>query len=300
MRTRHSSRGVSAVCVLLATLTVLLAGCAAAAPSPNLAPAAATSTAPSPSATPEPAIPPALSQDDLAGLPHVYYDALIPELLDAGSPGIAPEVTWQVATPIAAKTGIYATATASSEPVGYIDATTVETPTALPVYGTRAGWLLVGTPARNVLPSQSEGTSVAATFGWVRAADFTVSTVESVVRVHVADHAISIETKDGEVTAAEQSLTLGSPEAPTPSAGTLSYVSAIYTDAEDQPWTGGEPIALLGAHSETLDSYNGNAGLTAIHYSTSGGSHSHGCVRVSAETARIIGALPVGTPVIFE
>ncbi|WP_159827548.1 L,D-transpeptidase [Frigoribacterium sp. 9N] len=234
------------------------------------------------------------------GLPHVYYDALIPELLDAASPGIAPEVTWQVATPIAAKTGIYATATPSSEPVGYIDATTVETPTALPVYGTRSCWLLVGTPARSVLPSQSEGAPVAATFGWVRAADFAVTEVESVVRVNVAEHAVSIETKDGEVTAAEQSLTLGSPEAPTPSAGTLSYVSAIYTDGESQPWTGGEPIALLGAHSETLDFYNGDAGLTAIHYSTSGGSHSHGCVRVSAEIARIIGALPVGTPVIFN
>lgn len=275
----------------------MLAGCAAA-PSPTVAPPAAT--APSQSVAPEPAIPQALSQDDLAALPYVYYDALLPELLDAGSTEVLPEIRWQVATPIAAKTGIYATATSASEPVGYLDATTVETPTALPVYGTQAGWLLVGTPARNVLPSQSEGAPVAATFGWVRAADFAITEVESVVRVNVAEHAISIENKDGEVTAAEQSLTLGSPEAPTPSAGTLSYVSAIYTDAEDQPWTGGEPIALLGAHSETLDSYSGNAGLTAIHYSTSGGSHSHGCVRVSAEIARIIGALPVGTTVIFE
>lgn len=242
------------------------------------------------------ALAPAWTQDELGGLPLAFYDAVIPGLLTADD--VDAQVRFEVATPVAAKTGLYISPSVDAMPVAWITSTTVETGTALGVFGQHGDWLLVGAPSRATLPSANGGTSPSSTFAWVRGDDFVVSPGEAAVVVDTAASTISIIGKDGTVRASEIA-TLGTDGVPTPTS-TLTYIEAVYTDSENQPWTGGHPIILTGAHSSTLDTYDGNNALTGIHYSSASSPFSKGCVRVSAAMTELLAALPIGTSIEFR
>lgn len=236
--------------------------------------------APLPSATPTiPPPPPKPTQEQLAAVPLAFYDGLIPALLDSTT--AAPSNQWRVAVPIAAL--------GSTVP-------TVNTPTAVAVYGVSGEMILVSTPSRNATPAPGKLAS-SATFAWARAADFTITKITQAVMVDNTNSTISIVSPTGVVSTSEIAR-LGTPNDPTPAA-TWSYIESIYTDAQ-VAYTHGNPISLTGAHSSTLAGYGGNSALTALHFYPSATGNSHGCVRISAAMTKSLAALPVGTPVIFN
>lgn len=116
------------------------------------------------------------------------------------------------------------------------------------------------------------------------------------VVVDTAASTIHIETADGEISRRE-SVTLGSPQAPTPS-DTITYIAASYIDAS-QTFTENMPISMLGSHTPTLDTFAGNAALNALHFSNSTNPFSKGCVRLSRSLAIYLATLPIGTTVVF-
>lgn len=242
------------------------------------------------------ALAPAWTQEALGELPLAFYDAVIPGLLSADD--VKVSVGFETATPLAAKTGLYLEPNVGASPVAWLASTTVESATALGVFGRYGDWLLVGTPSRAVLPSVNGGTAPSSTFAWVRGADFTVSQVDAAVVVDTSLSTITIIGRDGAIRASEPA-TLGTDGVPTP-VGTMTYIQATYRDPTGQQFTEGHPIILTGAHSATLDEYNGNAGLTGIHYSNASSPFSKGCVRVSAAMTEALAALPTGTPVEFR
>jgi hypothetical protein len=248
---------------------------------------------------------PLLSQKELRELPLADYDSVVPELLAPEKSAIEPEPMFLTATVLAPDgitseewlTALYAEPSPDASPIAAISSRSVTDLTGLAVVG-RAGaaWLLVTTPARDALPSESGGRSAPQTYAWVRAADFAVERVAHMVVVDTAASTIHIETADGEVSRKE-SVTLGSPSAPTPS-DTITYIAASYIDPE-QTFTENTPIALLGSHTPTIDTFAGNAALNALHFSNSTNPFSKGCVRLSRSMSMYLATLPIGTTVVF-
>ena len=261
-----------------------------------------TAAAASPRSTPTPdAVPAAPSQAALAALPLAFHDAVVPQLLDGDQ--VDPEDTWLIATPRTPLVALFASPDAGALPVAALShlVSTINRPAATTVWarspGADGGMLLVSTPSRNRTPGDDgDPTAPSATFAWARAADFTLTRAERMIRVDVAANTVSVVTRGGRVEATEPAR-LGTPDDPTP-VQTATYVEAAYVDAR-VTYTQGNPIILTGAHSARIPSYGGNAALTALHYYPDPTGSSHGCVRISAEMTRTLAALPVGTPIRF-
>ena len=248
-----------------------------------------------------PPVPPAPSDTELAALPLAYHDAVVPQLLDGSR--THPENAWTIATPRAPLVALYADPSPTARPIATLASTvsTIETPAATAVWGRSAGedggMLLVSTPARNRTPGDGgDATAPSATFAWARAADFTLTPADRMIRVDVQTSTVSVVDRDGQ-TAAQEPARLGTPDDPTPTA-TATYVEAAYVDAR-VAYTQGNPIILTGAHSSRIPEYGGNAALTALHYYPDPTGSSHGCVRISAEMTKTLAALPVGTAIEF-
>lgn len=318
-RLRRVNRETATVAALALVLPLLIAG------TPHLLPDGATAPvapgeviavpdtaneppAGKPTATSSPveyAAAPLASQDELQELPLAYYDSVVPDLLTVEKSGIEPEPMFLTATVLAPEgvstndwlTALYAEPAPDAQPIAAIASVTVKNVTGLAVVG-RAGssWLLVTTPSRDALPSESGGWSAPQTYAWVRTADFTVERVEQMVVVDTAESTIHIETADGEISRRE-SVTLGSPQAPTPS-DTVTYIAASYIDPS-QTFTENMPISMLGSHTPTLDTFAGNAALNALHFSNSTNPFSKGCVRLSRALSLYLATLPIGTTVVF-
>lgn len=274
---------------------------------PDVAPTRAAPATPTawPTPTPTPtlaAVPRAPSAATLAALPLAFHDGVVPELLDGAD--VDPEDTWQIATPRHDLVALYASPSSRARPVATLShrVSTIDLPAATAVWGRSpgvdGGMLLVSTPARNRTPGDGgDPDAPSATFAWARAADFTVTDTDRMIRVDVARSTVSVVTRSGQVTATEVAR-LGTPEDPTPS-DTATYVEAAYVDTR-VTYTQGNPIILTGAHSSRIPSYGGNAALTALHYYPDPTGSSHGCVRISAEMTRTLAALAVGTPIRFS
>lgn len=285
---------------------IVVAVAAGTAGGPETVAAPTRSAAPSPTATPTArptlaAVPAAPSSAELAALPLAYHDGVIPQLLDGST--VHPETTWEIATPTAPLVALYASPGADAAPVATLSTTvsTIDTPAATAVWGRSdgadGGMLLVSTPARNRTPGDGgDPVAPSATFAWARAADFTVTGTDRMIRVDVAAGTVSVVGKDGSVSATEAAR-LGTPDDPTPTA-TSTYVEAAYVDAR-VTYTQGNPIILTGAHSSRIPSYGGNAALTALHYYPDPTGSSHGCVRISAAMTTTLAQLPVGTAIQF-
>ncbi|WIB76150.1 L,D-transpeptidase family protein [Curtobacterium sp. MCPF17_002] len=271
---------------------------------PDAAPTRAERPTPTVTSTPAPtlaAVPAAPSTATLAALPLAFHDAVVPALLDGTT--VEPVDTWQIATPRQPLVPLYAESTARARPVATLSnrVSTIDLPAATAVWGRSpavdGGMLLLSTPARNRTPGDGgDPDAPSATFAWARAADFTITTTDRMIRVDVARSTVSVITRAGEQTATEAAR-LGTPEDPTPTA-TATYVEAAYVDTR-VTYTQGNPIILTGAHSARIPSYGGNAALTALHFYPDPTGSSHGCVRISAEMTRTLAALPVGTPIRF-
>ncbi len=270
-------------------------------------PRAVTTATPQRTASPTPtptlaAVPAEPSQAELAALPLAFHDAVVPQLLDGSH--VRPDHRWEIATPRAPLVALYASSAADARPVATLASTvsTIDTPAATAVWGRAdgqdGGMLLVSTPARNRTPGDGgDPTAPSATFAWARAADFTVTPTDRMIRVDVQASTVSVVHRDGSVSASEPGR-LGTPEDPTPTA-TATYVEAAYVDAR-VTYTQGNPIILTGAHSSRIPQYGGNAALTALHYYPDPTGSSHGCVRISAAMTKTLAELPVGTAIWFS
>lgn len=249
----------------------------------------------SPTPTP-PAAPTKTSQADLAKTPLAFYDALIPSLLDASV--IRPVNLWKIAVPRDPLVALYAAPLTDEAPIAALGQTvpTVNTPTAVAVFGESGQMILVSTPSRKSTPGTEAPTAPSSTFAWARAADFTITPIERSVMVDNQTSTISIVDAAGTVSASETAR-LGTPNDPTPVL-TATYIESIYVDSAR--FTQGNPVSLTGAHSATLGSFEGGSALTAIHFYPSPEGKSHGCVRVSAAMTTVLATLPIGTPVIFS
>ncbi|MBP1300105.1 L,D-transpeptidase [Curtobacterium sp. 1310] len=305
---RRRTWGITIAAVAAATLAAVGIGAAVQQPGPAATTATRATSVPTRTATPTPtprptlpAIPAAASDAELAALPLAFHDAVVPELLDGST--VRPDNQWQIATPKQRLVALYAAPSADARPVATLASTvsTIETPAATAVWGRSdgedGGMVLVSTPARNRTPGDGgDPTAPSATFAWARASDFSIASVDRMVRVDVAASTVSVVHQDDSVSASEPAR-LGTPDDPTPTA-TATYVEAAYVDAR-VTYTQGNPIILTGAHSSRIPQYGGNAALTALHYYPDPNGSSHGCVRISAAMTKTLAELPVGTAIWF-
>jgi hypothetical protein len=234
--------------------------------------------------------------------PLAYYDAVIPHLLNASQ--AHPRVTWEIATPIGSAVPLYSQIATTAVPVAKLAAAALTTPTAfavakdyptvVSVFGTFGGWILIGTPARIMVP-HSPTTAPAISYAYARAADFRLQQVAKMVVVDTSTSTISIVTAAGKILATDNA-TIGAADTPTPHG--FGYIEASYIDPKQG--TGTTPINLTNAHSSTLATYGADQALTAIHWEAHlAGAHSHGCIRVSISMADQVSHL-LGYPVEFE
>lgn len=158
-------------------------------------------------------------------------------------------------------------------------------------------WAMVMTPARQALPSATNGAAAAQSAAWIRRDLLTKKTsLEDHVVIAVGAQTVSIVGADGG-TVKEFPAGVGAGDTPTPT-GVIGYIQARYLDpAQDQTV---HQINLTTLHSAAADEpYGGkDGGLIGVHYeSTARGAVSHGCVRLDGDAVDAINKLPLGTVV---
>jgi len=156
-------------------------------------------------------------------------------------------------------------------------------------------WAMVMTPARQALPSATNGAAAAQSAAWIRRDLLTKKTsLEGHVVIAVGAQTVSIVGADGK-TGKEFPAGVGAGGTPTPT-GVIGYIQARYLDpAQDQTV---HEINLTTLHSAAADEpYGGkDGGLIGVHYeSTARGAVSHGCVRLDGDAVDAINKLPLGT-----
>ena len=294
-RRRHRRRLVMAV-VLGATAVVLAAGAVAtvvAQPQQKGADRASGSSTQDGGVAVRAGDHTALTADQVAALPEARYDAVIPGLLPYASSDV-PVVSHDVYT-IATDTPIYNDEHVAVARFAFMNFT--GRPTVIVPVRSDGAWTLVMTPARQKLPSQSNGAAPAQTAGWVRtdALDRT-TTLDRRVVVSTGEQKLRIEDFSGTV---EQTfdVAVGAPGTPTPT-GVTGYLQERYLDPQQGQAT--YPIQLTSLHASAQDEpFQGeDGGLIGMHYFPShSGSISHGCIRLSDEAVTAVNALPLGTSV---
>jgi hypothetical protein len=158
-------------------------------------------------------------------------------------------------------------------------------------------WAMVMTPARQALPSATNGAAAAQSAAWIRRDLLTKKTsLEDHVVIAVGAQTVSIVGADGK-TVKEFPAGVGAGGTPTPT-GVIGYIQARYLDpAQDQTV---HEINLTTLHSAAADEpYGGeDGGLIGVHYeATARGAVSHGCVRLNGDAVDAINKLPLGTVV---
>lgn len=131
-----------------------------------------------------------------------------------------------------------------------------------------------------MIPSQSDDASIRSASAWVPSEQL------APVAEWQTPRTIAVDLSDATLTVAngdKHELTIGQlvvgGEVATPTG--LGYVVSEYSDAEQQPWTQGESIALTSLHTGT--SFAGNSGEVGIHYmspAADAGAGSNGCIRI--------------------
>ena len=168
--------------------------------------------------------------------------------------------------------------------------TSHKAPLVLDVVQTQPGWLRV------VLPTRPNGGE-----GWVQADPFTLRQVQTAIDVDLTARKIVITFPERSYTG---TVGIGAPATKTPVTGaSLAYVSEVLKNPNPAGAYG--PYALgLSLHSATLTEFAGGDGQVAIHGTNDpasvGKDVTHGCVRVGADLAQVLGQVPVGTPVVIH
>lgn len=181
--------------------------------------------------------------------------------------------------------------TPAGEPVGLLPGITLMSDTATPVLERRGDWIRVMLPSRLAMPSS--GNQVNGATGWIHLDEVTkVAAPDYRVVVDLQVHTVTVHGPDGDVTVPTRH---GGDATPTPVGRT--FVASHWTEQSTTP-----KVAALGAHSPTLDTFDGGPAVVAIHVftgDTTQGVGSNGCVRLHPDDWEDagIGSLPIGTPV---
>jgi lipoprotein-anchoring transpeptidase ErfK/SrfK len=226
-------------------------------------------------------------------LPEARYNAVIPGLAAYQSADV-PAASASVYT-ISSDTAIYSEKRIPVARFAFIDFT--GRPTVIVPVRSEGQWTLVMTPARQSLPSQTNGAAPAQTAGWVQTSQLhKVAEVGQRIVVSVSKQELSIETLSGQV---KQTFNVGVgvPGSPTPT-GVTGYLEERYLDPAQGQLT--YPINLTSMHSAAQDEpYQGeDGGLIGIHYfPVHSGAVSHGCIRLPEDAIKAVNNLPLGTSI---
>ena len=146
------------------------------------------------------------------------------------------------------------------------------------------------------LPAKPNGQT-----GWVRGADVTVSSTNTVVHVYLAQH--ELELLVGDDVAMTAAVAVGDPSTPTP-LGTFSITDPLDFTANTTGVYGAYALGLSG-YSEALDTFDGGPPQIAIHGTNQpkliGESISNGCIRMTNDSVLDLASrVGLGTPVIIS
>lgn len=232
------------------------------------------------------------STAELAKLPEAKYDAVIGGLIAVtGVDQLPAKVDTYTLKYDAALYGVD-----QRTPVARLGAQNFLTERTTVLAVKRVGaWTLVLTPARQTLPSKSDGKAAAQTAAWIRSADLTGKrTVDAAITVSVSKQTLTI--RDGAESTSFK-VGVGMDKTPTP-VDVTGYLQARYLD----PGQGQAlyPIQLSSLHATTTDEplAGGTGGLIGVHYETeTSGKVSHGCIRLPADAITAVNNLPLGTPI---
>lgn len=289
---RKSVRVISALSVVLLIGAVVFgialprpAPTAVSAPTCALTPACAHSAPSAPVSTAFSA--PTAAQ--MAALPAADYNAVIPGLLAAGGPVPVSATTYTVSADTAIYGSDHRTPVARFPALNFL-----KDPTVVVAIQREREWALVLTPARQTLPSKSDGNAAAQSEGWVRTADLNTPIVLS-QKIVVSLSAQTLSIVSGDRTDETFNVGVGAANTPTPT-GVTGYLQARYLDPRQGQSV--YPIQLTSLHSSAADEpYSGeDGGLIGVHYEqTHSGDISHGCVRLPAAAITVVNTLPLGT-----
>lgn len=256
---------------------------------------------PNPAATTEAANVLHLQDNWRDGLPVLVGHDVVTSALESDANAGAAVTTHGVA--VVEDVPVFSAPDAGAAPVGVIPATTVITPTVLPVLEARAEWLLVPLLARSSRDGNLVGGQVV---GWVEAS--TVTFVEPSTRqviVDLSDQELTVS--EGDTALLSVPVGVGRPDSPTPIGRTAIVASWVDSAVA---YTGGEPVLATARFSDALETFVplGTSAqappLIAFHAYVDGpttGEVSNGCVRLTVQDhRRLVELAPVGTPVVIR
>ena len=172
-------------------------------------------------------------------------------------------------------------------PVAALPATELESPTWVPVVQSQPEWDRVLLPTR---PNRSTG--------WLYLGGKGLQTAYSAYRIRVNLAAFRLTVLDGGRRLGTWTVAVGARATPTPTGRTFLLASL----APEHP-TYSPLILPLGLHSNTLNTFGGGPGTVGLHGwpdpAVFGHAVSHGCVRVPAAALRVLGRVPLGSPVVI-
>jgi lipoprotein-anchoring transpeptidase ErfK/SrfK len=169
-----------------------------------------------------------------------------------------------------------------------LPATQLGSPTWVPVVGTVPGWAQVLLPSR---PNRSTG--------WLYSAEAGLQNARSSIEVHIrlAEHRLTLLDSGRKL--GSWPVAVGKAGSPTPSGRTFLLASLYPAHPTFSP-----RILPLGAHSSSLETYEGGPATVSLHgwpdSSVFGHAVSHGCVRIPAAALRALARIPLGSPVMVE
>jgi lipoprotein-anchoring transpeptidase ErfK/SrfK len=172
-------------------------------------------------------------------------------------------------------------------PVAALPATELESPTWVPVVQSQPGWDRVLLPTR---PNRSTG--------WLYVGGEGLQTAYSAYRVEVNLAAFRLTVLDAGRKLGTWTVAVGARGTPTPTGRTFLLASLAPQHPTYSPL-----ILPLGLHSNTLSTFGGGPGTVGLHGwpdpAVFGHAVSHGCVRVPAAALRVLGRVPLGSPVMI-
>jgi hypothetical protein len=272
---------------------LLLAGCAAPQVAAAPVPPAATIEVPA-VIEPSRALPPdpvwVAPAVDMATLPQADPWAVLPAALADPDPTTMP--SGLLVTP-ATEAGVVLYDAPRGLPFAVLPLIQYTEPTSYPVVATSEDWYQVMLTVRRGLPSQVGSAGVNEATGWVHAAD--VVTSETDYRITASLSSGQVTLMKGDEVLATTEAGIGKPSTPTPV--TRTFVMTVHHDPEA---TYSRLFVGLGAHSPTLDSFDGGPAPIAIHaYPSHKGAISNGCLRIPDAMLDTFAVVPLGTPVLI-
>jgi hypothetical protein len=199
----------------------------------------------------------------------------------------APVIPTQVADAIVPKVALFTEPNVPFPLGALLDNPTHEgLPVVFDVLQDRGSWLKVAVSTR---PN--------GTVAWVKASDVVRRTVPNKIRIELGAHRLTVV--HGDAVLMDESVVIGTPEAPTPLG--VFFVDGI-VDTHDPGGVYGPIQMSVSGFSNVLTDFGGGIGQIAIHGTNQpelrGTAASHGCIRITNDAImKLTWLAPTGTPV---